>query len=485
MLNYCYSQKLIFFPDGNILYKQYSIKMGQDKQNKSTLISLEDDAVIDTFMREKLILYEETNTVSLLSFVPAPDKVEGNGQILLHIQPISPALAKDPMLASPRSQAFSTNHSIVSRVSLRSTNRSDFTSKHELPLVPVSSPISPFHQQPISPLHQQPTSPPHQQPISPFHQQPISPFHQQPISPPHQQPISPLHQQPTSPPHQPISPLHQQPISLPHQQPISPLPQPTLSSEALTPPANSTSELNVLFSTATPLQEMATHFTYGPVVRHSTGVMRLSEGVSERESAFTQNIESEEEWFFQRSAEVKQAVPAVPTGAGKPKPLATIGQALPSDSSSEDDTTPIPADTHESDELFVSSTSESASTPLINRVGWKQLLPMGGNAGKTKSHDAEPREWERKNSVFSAHRSSRGFESSSDEFLTARVTASDASLPDDMKRKMRESRSNEHCQYFGCFRMASAAGESQEAMRCSHCFFVFCEEVNSCARPHA
>lgn len=445
MLNYCYSQKLIFFPDGNILYKQYSIKMGQDKQNKSTLISLEDDAVIDTFMREKLILYEETNTVSLLSFVPAPDKVEGNGQILLHIQPISPALAKDPMLASPRSQAFSTNHSIVSRVSLRSTNRSDFTSKHELPLVPVSSPISPFHQQPISPLHQQPTSPPHQ----------------------------------------PISPLHQQPISLPHQQPISPLPQPTLSSEALTPPANSTSELNVLFSTATPLQEMATHFTYGPVVRHSTGVMRLSEGVSERESAFTQNIESEEEWFFQRSAEVKQAVPAVPTGAGKPKPLATIGQALPSDSSSEDDTTPIPADTHESDELFVSSTSESASTPLINRVGWKQLLPMGGNAGKTKSHDAEPREWERKNSVFSAHRSSRGFESSSDEFLTARVTASDASLPDDMKRKMRESRSNEHCQYFGCFRMASAAGESQEAMRCSHCFFVFCEEVNSCARPHA
>ena len=445
MLNYCYSQKLIFFPDGNILYKQYSIKMGQDKQNKSTLISLEDDAVIDTFMREKLILYEETNTVSLLSFVPAPDKVEGNGQILLHIQPISPALAKDPMLASPRSQAFSTNHSIVSRVSLRSTNRSDFTSKHELPLVPVSSPISPFHQQPISPLHQQPTSPPHQ----------------------------------------PISPLHQQPISLPHQQPISPLPQPTLSSEALTPPANSTSELNVLFSTATPLQEMATHFTYGPVVRHSTGVMRLSEGVSERESAFTQNIESEEEWFFQRSAEVKQAVPAVPTGAGKPKPLATIGQALPSDSSSEDDTTPIPADTHESDELFVSSTSESASTPLINRVGWKQLLPMGGNAGKTKSHDAEPREWERKNSVFSAHRSSRGFESSSDEFLTARVTASDASLPDDMKRKMRESRSNEHCQYFGCFRMVSAAGESQEAMRCSHCFFVFCEEVNSCARPHA
>ena len=445
MLNYCYSQKLIFFPDGNILYKQYSIKMGQDKQNKSTLISLEDDAVIDTFMREKLILYEETNTVSLLSFVPAPDKVEGNGQILLHIQPISPALAKDPMLASPRSQAFSTNHSIVSRVSLRSTNRSDFTSKHELPLVPVSSPISPFHQQPISPLHQQP----------------ISPFHQQPISPPHQQPISP-----------------------PHQQPISPLPQPTLSSEALTPPANSTSELNVLFSTATPLQEMATHFTYGPVVRHSTGVMRLSEGVSERESAFTQNIESEEEWFFQRSAEVKQAVPAVPTGAGKPKPLATIGQALPSDSS-EDDTTPIPADTHESDELFVSSTSESANTPLINRVGWKQLLPMGGNAGKTKSHDAEPREWERKNSVFSAHRSSRGFESSSDEFLTARVTASDASLPDDMKRKMRESRSNEHCQYFGCFRMVNAAGESQEAMRCSHCFFVFCEEVNSCARPHA
>lgn len=429
MLNYCYSQKLIFFPDGNILYKQYSIKMGQDKQNKSTLISLEDDAVIDTFMREKLILYEETNTVSLLFFVPAPDKVEGNGQILLHIQPISPALAKDPMLASPRSQAFSTNHSIVSRVSLRSTNRSDFTSKHELPLVPVSSPISPFHQQPISPLHQQP-------------------------------------------------------ISLPHQQPISPLPQPTLSSEALTPPANSTSELNVLFSTATPLQEMATHFTYGPVVRHSTGVMRLSEGVSERESAFTQNIESEEEWFFQRSAEVKQAVPAVPTGAGKPKPLATIGQALPSDSS-EDDTTPIPADTHESDELFVSSTSESASTPLINRVGWKQLLPMGGNAGKTKSHDAEPREWERKNSVFSAHRSSRGFESSSDEFLTARVTASDASLPDDMKRKMRESRSNEHCQYFGCFRMVNAAGESQEAMRCSHCFFVFCEEVNSCARPHA
>ena len=453
MLNYCYSQKLIFFPDGNILYKQYSIKMGQDKQNKSTLISLEDDAVIDTFMREKLILYEETNTVSLLFFVPAPDKVEGNGQILLHIQPISPALAKDPMLASPRSQAFSTNHSIVSRVSLRSTNRSDFTSKHELPLVPVSSPISPFHQQPISPLHQQPTSPPHQQPISPPHQQPISP-------------------------------LHQQPISLPHQQPISPLPQPTLSSEALTPPANSTSELNVLFSTATPLQEMATHFTYGPVVRHSTGVMRLSEGVSERESAFTQNIESEEEWFFQRSAEVKQAVPAVPTGAGKPKPLATIGQALPSDSS-EDDTTPIPADTHESDELFVSSTSESASTPLINRVGWKQLLPMGGNAGKTKSHDAEPREWERKNSVFSAHRSSRGFESSSDEFLTARVTASDASLPDDMKRKMRESRSNEHCQYFGCFRMVNAAGESQEAMRCSHCFFVFCEEVNSCARPHA
>ena len=441
MLNYCYSQKLIFFPDGNILYKQYSIKMGQDKQNKSTLISLEDDAVIDTFMREKLILYEETNTVSLLSFVPAPDKVEGNGQILLHIQPISPALAKDPMLASPRSQAFSTNHSIVSRVSLRSTNRSDFTSKHELPLVPVSSPISPFHQQPISPLHQQPTSPPHQ---------------------------------PISPPHQPISPLHQQPIS--------PLPQPTLSSEALTPPANSTSELNVLFSTATPLQEMATHFTYGPVVRHSTGVMRLSEGVSERESAFTQNMESEEEWFFQRSAEVK---PSVPTGAGKPKPLATIGQALPSDSSSEDDTTPIPADTHESDELSVSSTSESASTPLINRVGWKQLLPMGGNAGKTKSHDAEPREWERKNSVFSAHRSSRGFESSSDEFLTARVTASDASLPDDMKRKMRESRSNEHCQYFGCFRMVNAAGESQEAMRCSHCFFVFCEEVNSCARPHA
>ena len=428
MLNYCYSQKLIFFPDGNILYKQYSIKMGQDKQNKSNLISLEDDAVIDTFMREKLILYDETNTVSLLSFVPAPDKVEGNGQILLHIQPIAPALAKDPAaLASPRSQAFSTNHSIVSRVSLRSANRSDFTSKHELPLLPVSSPL----------------------------------------------------------PQHPVSPLPQQPLSPLPQQPLSPLPQPTLSSEALTPPANSTSELNALFSTATPLQEMATHFTYGPVVRHSTGVMRLSEGVSERESAFTQNMESEEEWFFQRSAEVKPTVPSVPTGAGKPKPLATIGQALPSDSSSEDDTTPIPAETNESDELSVSSTSESTSTPLINRVGWKRLLPMGGNAGKTKPHDTEPRERERKNSVFSTHRSSRGFESSSDEFLTARVTASDASLPDDMKRKMRESRSNEHCQYFGCFRTVSAAGESQEAMRCSHCFFVFCEEVNHCASPHA
>ena len=381
MLNYCYSQKLIFFPDGNILYKQYSIKMGQDKQNKSNLISLEDDAVIDTFMREKLILYDETNTVSLLSFVPAPDKVEGNGQILLHIQPIAPALAKDPAaLASPRSQAFSTNHSIVSRVSLRSANRSDFTSKHELPLLPVSSPL----------------------------------------------------------PQHPVSPLPQQPLSPLPQQPLSPLPQPTLSSEALTPPANSTSELNALFSTATPLQEMATHFTYGPVVRHSTGVMRLSEGVSERESAFTQNMESEEEWFFQRSAEVKPTVPSVPTGAGKPKPLATIGQALPSDSSSEDDTTPIPAETNESDELSVSSTSESTSTPLINRVGWKRLLPMGGNAGKTKPHDTEPRERERKSSVFSTHRSSRGFESSSDEFLTARVTASDASLPDDMKRKKRQ-----------------------------------------------
>ena len=444
MLNYCYSQKLIFFPDGNILYKQYSIKMGQDKQNKSNLISLEDDAVIDTFMREKLILYDETNMVSLLSFVPAPDKVEGNGQILLHIQPIAPALAKDPAaLASPRSQAFSTNHSIVSRVSLRSANRSDFTSKHELPLLPVSSPLP-------------------QHPVSPLPQQPLSPLPQQPLSPLPQQPLSPL-----------------------PQQPLSPLPQPTLSSEALTPPANSTSELNALFSTATPLQEMATHFTYGPVVRHSTGVMRLSEGVSERESAFTQNMESEEEWFFQRSAEVKPTVPSVPTGAGKPKPLATIGQALPSDSSSEDDTTPIPAETNESDELSVSSTSESTSTPLINRVGWKRLLPMGGNAGKTKPHDTEPRERERKNSVFSTHRSSRGFESSSDEFLTARVTASDASLPDDMKRKMQESRSNEHCQYFGCFRTVSAAGESQEAMRCSHCFFVFCEEVNHCASPHA
>ena len=330
MLNYCYSQKVLFFLDGNIIYKQYSIKMGQDKSNKTNLISLEDNSVIDSFMLENLILYDDANSVSLLSFIPSSDRVEGNGQILLHIQGISPLIAKDPAAITRASKAPKA-HSIVSRVSFRSGKHSDFV-RRDAPgpsrVSVLSSPPTtlPLARQPISPLPRQTarlTSPlPQITPVSPLSPEPQQPSLSQPsllsrltpppqefqLSPPEPSELLSFSQQSQQP--QPFSQQSQQFQLSQQPQPFSQQAQQFQSSqqlqtEASSQPRNSASELNALFSAPAPLQEMATHFTYGNTARSSKPLLRLSELGTERESAFTQNVESEEEWFFQRPADMK------------------------------------------------------------------------------------------------------------------------------------------------------------------------------------
>lgn len=50
-------------------------------------------------------------------------------------------------------------------------------------------------------------------------------------------------------------------------------------------------------------------------------------------------------------------------------------------------------------------------------------------------------------------------------------------LPEDLRRRLQQGGKNEHCQYFGCFRTVSTANGASHALRCNHCYFVFCEEV--------
>ena len=52
-----------------------------------------------------------------------------------------------------------------------------------------------------------------------------------------------------------------------------------------------------------------------------------------------------------------------------------------------------------------------------------------------------------------------------------------AVLPEDLRRRLQQGGKNEHCQYFGCFRTVSTANGASHALRCNHCYFVFCEEV--------
>ena len=475
MLNYCYSQKVLFFLDGNIIYKQYSIKMGQDKSNKTNLISLEDNSVIDSFMLENLILYDDANSVSLLSFIPSSDRVEGNGQILLHIQVISPLIAKDPAAITRASKAPKA-HSIVSRVSFRSGKHSDFV-RRDAPgpsrVSVLSSPPTtlPLARQPISPLPRQTarlTSPlPQITPVSPLSPEPQQPSLSQPsllsrltpppqefqLSPPEPSELLSFSQQSQQP--QPFSQQSQQFQS--SQQ---------LQTEASSQPRNSASELNALFSAPAPLQEMATHFTYGNTARSSKPLLRLSELGTERESAFTQNVESEEEWFFQRPADMK--------------PPMKLLSVLSPENSSDESLSSSDTDSNNGDSTSLSLSSETLSTPATARTGWKRFLPRA-----MKSHEAHEASHAEKDtsSFLGSQRTSQGRESSSESNLSSRVTSSESNLqpgavlPEDLRRRLQQGGKNEHCQYFGCFRTVSTANGASHALRCNHCYFVFCEEV--------
>ena len=511
MLNYCYSQKVLFFLDGNIIYKQYSIKMGQDKSNKTNLISLEDNSVIDSFMLENLILYDDANSVSLLSFIPSSDRVEGNGQILLHIQVISPLIAKDPAAITRASKAPKA-HSIVSRVSFRSGKHSDFV-RRDAPgpsrVSVLSSPPTtlPLARQPISPLPRQTarlTSPlPQINPVSPLSPEPQQPSLSQPsllsrltpppqefqLSPPEPSELLSFSQQSQQP--QPFSQQSQQlqPFSQQSQQPqpfsqqsqqfqLSQQPQPfsqqaqqfqssqQLQTEASSQPRNSASELNALFSAPAPLQEMATHFTYGNTARSSKPLLRLSELGTERESAFTQNVESEEEWFFQRPADMK--------------PPMKLLSVLSPENSSDESLSSSDTDSNNGDSTSLSLSSETLSTPATARTGWKRFLPRA-----MKSHEAHEASHAEKDtsSFLGSQRTSQGRESSSESNLSSRVTSSESNLqpgavlPEDLRRRLQQGGKNEHCQYFGCFRTVSTANGASHALRCNHCYFVFCEEV--------
>ena len=211
---------------------------------------------------------------------------------------------------------------------------------------------------------------------------------------------------------------------------------------------------------------MATHFTYGNTARSSKPLLRLSELGTERESAFTQNVESEEEWFFQRPADMK--------------PPMKLLSVLSPENSSDESLSSSDTDSNNGDSTSLSLSSETLSTPATARTGWKRFLPRA-----MKSHEAHEASHAEKDtsSFLGSQRTSQGRESSSESNLSSRVTSSESNLqpgavlPEDLRRRLQQGGKNEHCQYFGCFRTVSTANGASHALRCNHCYFVFCEEV--------
>lgn len=72
---------------------RYSIRMDQDKQyhvqQKSTeyLLSIDDNETILQFTNEVLVLFDDIHESVCFQFVVTTDKVEGNGRVILHINP--------------------------------------------------------------------------------------------------------------------------------------------------------------------------------------------------------------------------------------------------------------------------------------------------------------------------------------------------------------------------------------------------------------
>lgn len=103
-----------------------------------------------------------------------------------------------------------------------------------------------------------------------------------------------------------------------------------------------------------------------------------------------------------------------------------------------------------------------------------------------KSHEAHEASHAEKDtsSFLGSQRTSQGRESSSESNLSSRVTSSESNLQPrhgaalrTCGRRLQQGGKNEHCQYFGCFRTVSTANGASHALRCNHCYFVFCEEV--------
>ena len=136
LLNFCYSNHILFFPNGNIVYRKwhwfalftfsYSIRMDQDKKCSSSLeesknlITLENDSFIDSFKNEQLVLFNEEDDMIAFTFLITDDKVEGNGRVLLHIRPASHASSDVRSLAALSSLPITLGvpNSILARTSI-------------------------------------------------------------------------------------------------------------------------------------------------------------------------------------------------------------------------------------------------------------------------------------------------------------------------------------------------------------------------------
>ena len=67
--------------------------MDQDKQyyvnrrDADYLLSIDENEAIQQFVNEVLILFDDANNTTCFQFIVTNDKVEGNGRVLIHINP--------------------------------------------------------------------------------------------------------------------------------------------------------------------------------------------------------------------------------------------------------------------------------------------------------------------------------------------------------------------------------------------------------------
>ena len=72
---------------------RYSIRMDQDKQYRvhrqdpDYLLSIDENETILQFVDEVLVLFDDSSESICFQFIVTNDKVEGNGRVILHINP--------------------------------------------------------------------------------------------------------------------------------------------------------------------------------------------------------------------------------------------------------------------------------------------------------------------------------------------------------------------------------------------------------------